>query len=825
MLNNLRYSIRQLAKTPGFAAVAIVTIALGIGANTAVFSIMNAVLLRLLPVPNPEQLVLFHLRNQPLSTSQSGYTDDESLSLPVFQAMRRRRDVFTDVVAFAPLGFGKIPVRFGSQPEQARGELVSGNFFSGLGVKPFLGRSFTPQDEINNSPVAVISDRWWRSRFTRSPDVLGQTLYVKGVPISIVGVAGAGFEGADPGQPEMDFWIPLQKNPILSPWGSRPGDVTLYGSPNFLCLMMIGRLKSDVSAETASAALTPLFRRALAEASPVSPNDRKPELMFSDIRGIETLREDYQKPLRVLMTMVGVVLLIASANVAMLMLLRNTKRRREFALRRALGANARMLFGQLISESLLLVSAGCLLAWFFASQATEMLTSWSGLAFPIALDHQVLLFTITVSTLVAIAFGLIPMRAVSSLPLAETLKASAATANTDRRRFLGRKLVVTLQISLCTVLLFVGQLLYGTLRNLETSDLGMRAAGILVFGVTPQTDVRTDAEAVRFHLRILNRLRDLPEVDHATVSAVRLGTGASNNDGVLVDGRNPLPAEPIAPMGVNLVGSDFLHTLGIPLHLGRDFNQADVLGSNRTAIINQTFADRYLPHTNPLGHQIALFDRPKDTYAIVGVSGNSRYTGVKELDRPVAYLPFSHAAGISAMQYEIHSMGEPRLIFPGGAKIVHGIDPYLPLEDPITQREQFEHSISQERLIARLSIAFAGLAMFLVLIGLYGTVSYSVNRRTIEIGLRLALGACHREVLGMVLRESALLALLGIGIGLPIAYALARTLRSMLFGLSAADPIACIAALTGIAVVTLAATLLPALRAASIDPMSALRTE
>lgn len=824
MLNDLYYAMRQLVKAPGFSVIAILTIALGIGANTAVFSVMNAVLLRFLPLPNPQQLVLFHLKNQPLSTSQSGY-DDQSLSLPVFQAMITRHDVFQDVVAFAPLGFGKVPVGFGAEPEQARGELVSGNFFSGLGVQPFLGHVFTLQDELNNAPIAILSYRWWHSRFNGSRAILGQTLYVKGVPITIVGVAPPGFEGADPGQPQMDFWIPLQKNPILGPWGLGPGDVTLYGSPNFLCLMMIGRLKPGVSSENAVAALTPLFRRTLAQASPVSPKDRKPELVFSDVRGIETLREDYQKPLRVLMTMVVLVLLIASANVAMLLLLRNAAKQREFALRRALGANARVLFGQLISESLLLVSAGCVLAWLFAKQAIEFLTRWSDLNFPIAPDRRVLIFTISISAIVALAFGLIPMRAVNSVPLAATLKSSAATANTDRRRFFGRKLVVAAQISLCTVLLFAGDLLYGTLRNLETADLGMRAVGILVFGITPQSNIRTDAEAVRFHLRILHDIRALPGVDYATVSAVRLGTGGSDNDGVLVDGRNPLPAKPIAPMRVNVVGSDFLHTLGIPLRLGRDFDQADILGANRTAIINQTFADRYLPHTDPLGHQIAMFDSPKNTYTIVGVSSNSRYTGVRENDRPLAYLPFSHVTGVSAMQYEIHAMGGPKAILPEAARIVHGIDPNIPLENPITQREQFEHSISQERLIARLSVAFAVLAMFLVLIGLYGTVSYSVSRRTTEIGLRMALGAQQREVVAMVLRESALVALLGLAIGLPIAFALARTLRSMLFGLSSANPIACIAALSGVAVVTLAATFIPARRAASIDPLRALRTE
>jgi predicted permease len=417
------------------------------------------------------------------------------------------------------------------------------------------------------------------------------------------------------------------------------------------------------------------------------------------------------------------------------------------------------------------------------------------------------------------------MRIVSKLSLAVALKLSAATANTDRRRFWGRKLVVALQISMCAILLFGGELLYATLRNLETSDLGMRTAGLLVFGITPQSNIRNDAEAIHFHLRILQALRALPGVDHATVSAVRLGTGGSDNDGVLVDGRNPLPARPIAPMRANLVGSDFLHTLGIPLQLGRDFDEGDISGSNKVAIINQTFADRYLPHSNPLGHQIAAFDTPKSIYTIVGVARNSRYTGVKEKDAATAYVPFTKVPGISEMQYEIHALSDPKTILPEATRVVHAIDPNVPLETPMTQREQFETTISQERLIARISVSFGALAMFLVFVGLYGTVSYSISRRTTEIGVRMALGAQRREVLGMVLRESAFLALLGLTIGLPTAFALGRALQSMLFGLSSADPIACLAAVCGIAVITLIATLIPARRAASIDPLCALRAE
>jgi predicted permease len=821
---NFRCTIRQLLKSPVFTIVSVLTIALGIGANTAIFSVMNAILLRFLPVPNPQELVYFHLKNQPLSTSQTGY-DDTSMSLPVFEAMRSRREVFTDVMAFAPLAFQKVPVRVGTEPEQAYGEMVSGNFFSGLGVKPILGRGFTMQDELRHAPIAVLSYQWWNQRFGGSRSVLGQSLFVKGVALTVVGVAPPGFGGTDPGHPNLDFWVPLQSSPELNAWGSPASDHMLYGSPGWLCLLMVGRLRPGVSPQQAIAQLTPLFRRTLAEASPVDPKEPQPQLVFSDVRGVGTLKDDYEQPLHFLMAMVGLVLLIAVGNVALLLVVRNAARQREFALRRALGANARVLFAQLLSESLMLVVAGSALGWLFAIWATEALAGWAQLDVLVAPDRQVLSFTLAISAVVAVVFGLVPLRAASNVPLLASLKSSAGTSNTDRHRSWGRRLVVTIQISFCVVLLFSGTLLYETLRNLESRYLGMRTAGLLVFGITPQSTVRTDAEAIRFHLALLERLRALPGVDSATISQVRLGSELSDNDGVLVDGRNPLPAEPYAPMRVNLVGSAFLHTLGIPLRLGRDVEDADLASSRKIAIINQTFADRYLPHTNPLGHQISYFQNGKVGYTIVGVAQNSRYTTVKETDRPMAYLPFTQVPGILSMQYELHASGGAKRILAEAAQVVRGIDPNLPLEKPITQREQFDETISQERLIAILSGFFGALAAFLVAVGLYGTISYSVSRRTMEIGLRMALGAQRKEVLGMVLRESLFLAALGLGLGAPMALGVGLALRSMLFGLSPANLTACLLAFFGIALVTAAASFFPARRAASIDPIRALRMD
>ena len=819
-----QYTFRQLAKSPVFAAVCILTIALGIGANTAIFSVMNAVVLRTLPVPNPQQLVYFHLKNQPLSTSQTGY-GDLSMSMPVFAAMRTRQDVFKDVVAYAPLSFDKVGVRVGAEPEEVLGEMVSGNFFSGLGVQPVLGRGFTPEDESTHAPIAVLSYAWWKRRFAGDNEILGKTFYVKGVPFTIVGVAPPGFNGVEPIHSSTDFWIPLQNRPELNAWGTPPTDHTLYGSRNWLALNVLGRLQSGVSREQATAKLTPAFQSTLASASPVDPRDQKPLLVLSNVRGVEDLRDDYEHPLRFLMSMVALVLLIACANVVMLMLARNTRRLPEFCLRQALGANGRALFLQLFQETAVLVATGGVLGWLFAGGATRALTAWSGVDIFIEPDRKVLLFTAGIAAAVAVAFGLAPLPLLRRLPLNLALRSSGGTASAGQNRLWGRKLAVALQISLCMVLLCAGGVLYRTLRNLKSSNLGMRTAGLLVFGVTPQSNIHSDADAIRFHTALLERMRALPGVDSATIMQVRIGSGGSDNDGVLVDGRNPAPDRHFAGVRVNYVGSAFLHTLGIPLRQGRDIQDSDSASAPKVAIVNQTFVDRYLRGGEALGHHIAAEGDPKVQYTIVGVAGNSRYSEIRETDRPMAYIPFAQPQGVLGMQYELHTVGDPKMLIREAAKVVHDADPDLPLEKPMTQQDQFDESISRERLVANLSVFFAALAGFMVAIGLYGTISYGVSRRTNEIGVRIALGAQQGEVLRMFLMESLSVAGLGLALGIPASLAVARTLHSMVYGLSPSDPLTILLALAVIAAVTLAAAIFPARRAASVDPMRALRME
>ncbi|MGI9072832.1 MAG: ABC transporter permease [Bryobacteraceae bacterium] len=823
LTQDLRYAFRQWAKSPGFALVCVLTIALGIGANTAIFSVMNTVLLRFLPVPNPQQLVYLHLKNQPLATPQTGY-GDISLSRPVYEQMRVQPRVFSDVIALVPLAFGKVAVRLGAEPEQANGEMVSGNFFSGLRVRLALGRGFTTADEVNHASIAVLNYAWWTRQFAQDPGVLSHTLYVKGLPFLIVGVAPPGFNGSDPGT-AMDFWVPLQNRPELNAWGTSATEATLYGSPNWLCLIVVGRLRPEVTWPEAIAQLTPVFQRAIyTGVTSRDPKEPKPQLFFSSVRGVENLREDYEQPLRFLMGMVTLVLVIACSDVAMLLIARNSNRTREFGLRLALGASRRNLFGQLLTESILLVTFGAAIGWIFAVSASQALSAWSGLDIGISPDRNVLLFTLLAALLVALVFGVAPLRTATRVPMSVALKTGAGTLNTDRSQYSARKLVLAMQISLCFVLLVAAGLLFRTLRNLESRNLGMRTEGLLVFGIDPQRNIHSDADAIRFHQRLLDRIRRLPGVDSATLTQVRIGSGGSNNDGVLVDGKSPAPTQGFAPMRVNLVGPRFLDVLRIPILRGRDIAETDTPSSQKVAIVNQTFANRYLPKVDPLGHHIAYFHE-KSQYTIVGLAANSRYQGIREPDHPMAYFPYTQATGISGMQYEVHTLGDPNTLVPVITRLVRDIDPNLPLEKPMTQKAQFEQSVSQERLTANLSTFFGLLAALLVAVGLYGTLAYNVSRRTTEIGVRMALGAQRVEILGMVARETLIVAAIGLAVGLPASLLVARMLRSTLYGLSPIDPITFTLAFIGIATVTLAASYIPARHAASVDPLTSLRAE
>jgi predicted permease len=826
LLQDFRYGLRILAKNPGFTTVAVLTLALGIGANTAIFSVMNTVMLRYLPVPNPQQLVYLRAEGRPEGTWETG-DDSRTFSEVTFEQLRTERRVFSDLMAFVPLGHSGVPVRYGEQPEVVHGDMVSGNFFSGLGVRPARGRIFALHEETEHAQVTVLSYAYWTRRFARNPSVLGQTLYIRGIPFTILGIAAHDFWGVEPGAP-TDLWIPLQNRPDVNAWGHSVDDTgPLYGSGIWWCLMMIGRLQPGVSPRQALAQITPAFQRsAYAGVGTRNPKEPPPRLYFSSARGTEGGGEGGgPHPLFALMAMVGLVLLIACTNVIMLLVARNTARQREFSLRVALGAGHARLFRQLLAESLLLVTGGTALGWVFAVWASDTLAAWSKVEVSVAPDRTVLLFTLGISLLAALAFGLAPLSNAVRVAPGLALKAPATASAHDRSKVRSGQLIVGLQMALCVVLLVAAGLLVRTLRNLESAHLGLHASGLLTFGVTPPQTIHSDPEAIRFFRSLTDRLRILPGVESATLMQNRIGSGLSNNSNAVVDGVSMKDHRPSA-MRWNAVGPDYSHVLGTPLLLGRNFTDGDSATSAKVAIINQTFATSYLPNLNPLGHRVGFDDTPGAAqYTVVGLVTDSRYTGVRELPMPMVYFPYTQVPGVGTMHFELRTQGKPSALLPEVRRAVHGFGPDLPLLQPMAQQEQFEESYYQERLFARLSVSFGLLAALLVATGLYGTVAYKVSRRTAEIGVRMALGAQRQQVLWMVLRESLAVSAGGVLVGLPLAFAAAHVLRSMLFNLGPGDPATFGAAFVGISAVTVVASLVPARRATKVDPMVALRYE
>lgn len=815
---DIRYALRQLRKAPVFAATTILTLALGIGATTAIFSAMNAVLLRLLPVSNPKELYYLHVPGgQPRGAHNTG-DSETSFSLPAFEALRHDSRVFTGVAAFVPLKLDKIVMRFGDDaPELATGEMVSGNFFSLLGVSARAGRVLGMADESGHAPVAVLSYSYWTRRFSRNPGVVGAAVFIKGVPFTVVGIAAEGFPGSEPGE-STDVWIPLQRRPELTPWGNTE-DKSIYGLPNWWCLRLTARLKPGVSAAQAVAEVTPAFQAA-AYASLGTPDPASPKVTLEAVpaKGIQGLGDYYREPITLLMVLVSLVLVIACSNVAMLLVARNASRQRDFSLRLALGAGRTALLRQLLVESGLLVGTGAVSGWIFALYATRALAAWSHLATGLAPDGLVLLFSSAVSVLAALVFGVAPLRTATGGPPAGALR---ATSSTSHQRTRSGNLVLAIQVALCFTLLTAAGLMVRTLLNFERTDLGMRTEGLVVFGVTPQ-GVTTDPERFAFYRMVLDRMRALPGVESATFVGNRPGSGWSNNDEPTVDGVS-YSFERV-PLRTNTAGPDFLRTMGIPLLAGRDLRDSDTPISPRVVLVNETFVKKLLPNTNPLGHQLG--DPKKHPYTIVGVAGNSKYRSVDEAPRAMAYYPYTQEEDApSAVQVELRTSGNPLAILPSAEQALHQIDPNLPLEKPMAQSAVFEDSYAEQRLFSRLAMFFALLAALLVAIGLYGTLSYRISRKSSEIGVRMALGARRSQVLGSILRESFRVACMGIAAGIPLALMAGHFMGSMLYQLQPHDAASLGAAAAGIFVVSLAAGFIPARRAASIDPARALRNE
>jgi predicted permease len=817
LLQDIRYALRQMRKSPGFTTVVVLTLALGIGANIAIFSVMNALLLRYLPVSHPEQLVYLQTHGMPWDAFESSnplYT----FSLTTFERLRADNHAFSDVVAFVPLGIGGVPVRIGNDAQAANGDMVSGNFFSGLGVYPLTGRIFSAEDEVQHSGTVILNYDYWARRFNRDPNVVGQTIYIQSVPFTVAGVAPRDFSGVEPNQTRTDFWIPFQTDSRLKAWGNN----TLDHSPDrWWFLMLMGRLQPGMNLQSAIAQENPVFQRAAYEGigSP-HQGEHMPQLGLAVTGGLENLRENYENPFAILMAMVGFVLLIACVNVAMLLLARNAARQREFSVRVALGEGWTQLFRQLFIEALFLTAVGSALAWIFATGATSALAIWAELEIPVIPDKTVLLFTLLVAFAVAILLGFAPLRKAVGAPVGLAVKSNNVSSEGPKSSRTGQ-IVLVCQVALCMMLLAGAGLLVRTLQNLQSTDLGFRPSGLVVFGVKPPQGLRDDTQVLAFFHTLTDRLKGLPGVEGVTVMGNRIGSGWSNNTNVYVDGVEPQENKG-SMVRWNDVGPDYCNVLGIPLLDGRDFRDSDSATAPKVAIINQTFANWYLPGTNPIGHQIQI--ARTDAATIIGVVADSKYTGVREVSTPMAYVPYTQQLGTTKtiMVRTNRNMAD---LLPELRHAVASFGPDMALLKPTTQEAQLEESYLGERLFARIAMFFGLLAGLLVATGLYGTLAYKVSKRTADIGVRMALGARPREVLWMVMRESLVISAAGIAIGLPVALFSSRVLSSMLYKLSPFDPISFVLAAGCILLAASAAAYIPARRAAKVDPMVALRYE
>ena len=813
-MDDLRFAVRQLRKSPRFTIIVVLILTLGIGVNTAVFSVMNAVLIRPLPVSNPRGL--FHVYDHFGGVSDMAISGGPDIPFTegTFEALRGRRDVFEELIAYVPIDLPSVAVRHGDMPELAQGDEVSGNFFSGVGVRLLRGRGFTLDDEFNHASVAVISYDYWTRSFMRDPAVVGQILLLRGIPIRIIGITVRGFKGIE-NSVATDFWIPLQKRPDLNP--RVPVEVaTLYGSPKFALLRLMARLRPGVSPMRAQLAIAGTYGQVITQI--FGRQDEKtwrPLLDFVPVRGIGD--ETYRKSLYILMGLVTLVLLIACTNIVMMVQARNASREHEFCLRLAFGAGKTNILRQLLAESLLLVIVGATFGWFFALLATHLLAIWSDIETGLSPDLSVLLSTLMVSSIVAMVFGLAPLRSAMNAQFVEVLHSSVRTMTARPRRVLGGRILMISQIAISLALLMAASLLLRTLRILAAQDLGMDGDRVIVFSVTPQGS--TDAQI--FYRNLLDRIRRTPGVESVSMVGNRPGSGYDsecqdcllNLDGV---------EHKVALLQWNFVGSGFFRTMGIPILAGRDIGEQDTKGTPTVVVVNETLVRKYLSNTNPIGHHLKQ-DLPAE---IVGVVKDSKYTAVADDPKPEFYYAIRQSSVSSGtMNIEVRARQDPYFLIARMREIVASLDRNVPIVRPMTQQEQFDESYNWQRIVAILAGFFGILASFLVASGLYGMHSFHVSRRKKEIGVRMAFGATRPQVLSMVLKESLWLLVVGLGCGVPLTFLAVRSLQSLLYRVSPFDVTSFIIAVAVITAVSSGAALIPARRAAAVEPMQALRIE
>jgi len=822
LLRDVRHATRGLKRTPVFTFVAVASLALGIGANTAIFTLIDAVVLRPLPVSAPEDLVIL------------GMSDTETAGVFTNPLWERVRDNQAGMSAVAAFSHGRFNTAAGGEAHWVYGAWVSGDYFRVFGVRPALGRLFTASDDVRGcAPLAVLSHGHWESGYGGDPAVLGQRVTLDGTDFEIIGVASAGFRGADVGDNPQVF-LPLCAEAVVA------GGRSMLDGRSTWWLNVMGRRQRSVSMERLNAQLASIAPAAYAATVPPQyPPEHRDEYLSRSFHahpaptGISPMRDRFAGALLMLMTGVGLILLIACANVANLLLARATARQREFAIRVAIGAGRARLARLLITESLLIAAAGAaigLLLARFGAQGLLTLLGGESVALDLSLNARVLAFTSAVAGMTALSFGLIPAWRAGRVDPQSAMTASGRSIAEGHGRFTIGKALVAAQVALSLVLLVGAGLLVGSLRNLVLQDPGFSTEGVLLASVDLQRTGFPEEQILRARGQLVEQLRASPGVLQASAADITPVAGPSWNGNVIVDGFTPT-SEMDGVAWFNAVNDGYFATLGTPLLAGRDFDARDVPGSVRVAIVNRSVARKFFGAENPVGREFRTGrGEHVTTYTVIGIVGDAKYRSLREEDSGTVYL--------AAMQQESSPMnmvrpfltlavrtdGDATALVPSVKAALAELHPAAGVEFR-TFSDQVERSLRRERMLATLSALFGGVALSLAMLGLYGVLSYSVARRRNEIGVRIAIGASRGRVIRMVLGDVARVLAIGLVLGAVGAVASGRLVTTFLYGLEPGEPAVLVGAAAALALVAVAAGMIPAWRAARMDPTLALREE
>ena len=837
LLQDIRYALRQLRKSPGFTAVAIVSLGLGIGANTAIFTLINQLVLKSLPVRDPQHLVSFGKAVDGGEVDGIGPGPLDIFPYDFYKQIERTHDPFLEISAS---GSFPVTVSVRNRPKdaatQALTQLVSGTFFQVLGVESALGRTILPDDADapGRNSVAVVSYRYWEEKLEADRSVIGRVITINGTSFTVIGVAPPAFFGAELNEQEPDMWLPItmQQQVTLQP--------SLLNPHGLFWVHMMGRLKEGTTPNQGQAWATQQLQQFMItrEGGTISDKRRR-EIgqMYIDMlpggRGVSHLREQFSRPLYILMGVVVLVLAIACANLANFLLAKAAAREREISTRLAIGAGRWRLVRQILTEALLLSLLGSVAGLTLALVGTRMLVDFvvqgaKNSALTPNPDLTVLAFTLAVSVATGALFGIAPAWRASQMRVVTALhSARTATGSGIRSSRMLPNLLIAAQVALSLVLLVGAGLFLRTLQNLRNQNLGFNRRNLLLVDFNAKLGGYKSEQLRGLYDRLLNGIRTLPGVRSASISGTQPISPGSWTSPIFVQGYTPAPNENIMTF-LNRVSPSYLDTVGIPVLQGRSIGREDTPTSMKAVLINQSVAKHFFPHGDAIGHQFTIADPSvPGVWRIVGIVGDAKYGPLRDEQKRMIYLPLEQLTADDHFAYsiQVRAEGDPKNIESEIRTALAEVDPDLPLLKVRTISQEVDSFVENERLISQLANFFSLLALSLACIGLYGVLTYNVVKRTNEIGIRMALGARTEGILWMVLRESLLLLAAGIAVGIPATVGVARIVRSQLFGLSSFDAATFMTAIGAIAIVILIAAYLPARRAAKVDPMVALRYE